>query len=104
MLTHWPARGVRRRTPIAPLAVALVLVAAACSSNAASPTAATPTPAPAQSSAAQTPAPNPTESVPSCGTGPVVLRAFFETGFDIPFKLSDEFTKQFPNVTWDISQ
>ena len=34
----------------------------------------------------------------------MVLRAFFETGFDIPFKLSDEFTKQFPNVTWDISQ
>ena len=28
----------------------------------------------------------------------------FETGFDIPFKLSDEFTKQFPNVTWKISQ
>jgi raffinose/stachyose/melibiose transport system substrate-binding protein len=33
-----------------------------------------------------------------------VLNAYFETGFDIPFKLSDEFTKQFPNVTWKISQ
>ena len=41
---------------------------------------------------------------PSCGTDPVVLKASFETGFDIPFKLSEEFTKQFPNVTWDISQ
>jgi raffinose/stachyose/melibiose transport system substrate-binding protein len=88
-----------------PLAVALVLVAAACSSNAASPTpAATPTPAPAQSDAAQTPAPSTAASLPSCGTGPVTLRAFFETGFDIPFKLSDEFKKQYPNVTWDISQ
>jgi raffinose/stachyose/melibiose transport system substrate-binding protein len=41
---------------------------------------------------------------PTCGTGPVVLNAYFETGFDIPFKLSAEFTKQFPNVTWNISQ
>jgi raffinose/stachyose/melibiose transport system substrate-binding protein len=41
---------------------------------------------------------------PTCGTGPVVLNAYFETGFDLPFKLSEEFTKQFPNVTWDIKQ
>jgi len=40
----------------------------------------------------------------TCGTAPVVLNAYFETGFDIPFKLSDEFTKQYPNVTWKISQ
>jgi raffinose/stachyose/melibiose transport system substrate-binding protein len=50
----------------------------------------------------------PTEPVaaalPSCGTDPVVLNAYFETGFDIPFKLAEEFTKQFPNVTWDIKQ
>lgn len=41
---------------------------------------------------------------PTCGTGPVVLNAFFETGFDLPFKLSEEFTKQNPNVTWNIKQ
>jgi raffinose/stachyose/melibiose transport system substrate-binding protein len=41
---------------------------------------------------------------PSCGPDPVVLNAYFETGFDIPFKLADEFTKQYPNVTWDIKQ
>ena len=41
---------------------------------------------------------------PDCGTDPVVLIAYFETGFDLPFKLSEEFTKQFPNVTWDISR
>src|SRR5260221_3265626 len=41
---------------------------------------------------------------PTCGTDPVTLKASFETGFDVPFKLSDEFTKQFPNVKWDISQ
>jgi raffinose/stachyose/melibiose transport system substrate-binding protein len=32
------------------------------------------------------------------------LNAYFETGFDLPFKLSEEFTKQYPNVTWDIKQ
>ena len=41
---------------------------------------------------------------PNCGTDPVELNAYFETGFDLPFKLSEEFTKQFPNVTWNISQ
>ena len=41
---------------------------------------------------------------PTCGTDPVVLNAYFETGFDLPFKLSEEFTKQYPNVTWDIKQ
>ena len=41
---------------------------------------------------------------PDCGTDPVELNAYFETGFDIPFKLSEEFTKQYPNVTWNISQ
>jgi raffinose/stachyose/melibiose transport system substrate-binding protein len=41
---------------------------------------------------------------PDCGTDPVELNAYFETGFDLPFRLSEEFTKQFPNVTWNISQ
>lgn len=39
-----------------------------------------------------------------CGSSPVQLNAYFETGFDLPFKLSEEFTKQFPNVTWNIKQ
>jgi hypothetical protein len=26
---------------------------------------------------------------PTCGTDPVELNAYFETGFDLPFKLSD---------------
>ncbi len=43
-------------------------------------------------------------AAPSIGTAPIVLNAYFETGFDIPFKLADEFTKQFPNVTWNIKQ
>lgn len=46
----------------------------------------------------------PADTTPSCGTEPVVLNAYFETGFDLPFKLAEEFTKQYPNVTWDIKQ
>src|SRR5690606_3229882 len=45
-----------------------------------------------------------TPEAPTCATDPVVLNAYFETGFDLPFKLSEEFTRQFPNVTWDIKQ
>jgi raffinose/stachyose/melibiose transport system substrate-binding protein len=43
-------------------------------------------------------------AVPTCGTAPVVLNGYFETGFDLPFQLSTEFTKEYPNVTWKISQ
>jgi len=43
-------------------------------------------------------------ALPSCGTDDVVLNAYFETGFILPFDLSDEFTKQYPNVTWDVKQ
>lgn len=44
------------------------------------------------------------EAAPSCGTEPITLNAYFETGFDLPFRLAEEFTRQFPNVTWDIKQ
>jgi raffinose/stachyose/melibiose transport system substrate-binding protein len=41
--------------------------------------------------------------LPDCGTDPIVMKAVFETGWDMPTKLTEEFTKQFPNVTWDIT-
>lgn len=44
------------------------------------------------------------DEAPTCGADPVVLNAYFETGFDLPFVLAEEFTNQFPNVTWDIKQ
>ncbi|MGE5374284.1 MAG: ABC transporter substrate-binding protein [Bacteroidota bacterium] len=62
------------------------------------------TEAPATEIATQAPTEAPVAAGPNCGTDPVVLKASFETGFDLPFKLSEEFTKQYPNVTWDISQ
>lgn len=45
-----------------------------------------------------------TSLVPPFGKNPVVITAYFETGFDIPYKLAEEFSKQYPNVTWDIKQ
>lgn len=88
------------------LVAALAIMASACapgSSVAPSTSTAPSTPA-ASVSASAVASPSAAAAVPSCGTDPVVLNAVFETGFDLPFKLSEEFTKQFPNVTWKISQ
>ncbi|MVT00380.1 extracellular solute-binding protein [Devosia sp. L53-10-65] len=43
-------------------------------------------------------------AAPSCGTDPVVLNSYFETGFLLPRQLAEEFTRQFPNVTFDIKE
>ncbi len=40
----------------------------------------------------------------SCGSDPITLKGYFETGFPLPKQLADEFTKQFPNVKWDIRE
>jgi raffinose/stachyose/melibiose transport system substrate-binding protein len=45
----------------------------------------------------------PAATLPNCGTDPVVMKVVFETGWDMPTQLTEEFTRQFPNVTWDIS-
>lgn len=45
-----------------------------------------------------------TASTPNCGTAPVTLSGYFETGFPLPKALADEFTKQYPNVTWKIRE
>jgi raffinose/stachyose/melibiose transport system substrate-binding protein len=98
----------RRRFARGPaiLVAALAIVASACAPGASvapSISTAPSTPAASASASAVT-SPSAAAAVPSCGTDPVVLNAVFETGFDLPFKLSEEFTKQFPNVTWKISQ
>lgn len=62
------------------------------------------TPTPGASASTIAPSESGTAETPSCGTSPVTLSAYFETGFDLPFKLADEFKKQFSNVTWDIKQ
>lgn len=91
------------------LIAALAILASACAPGASvAPSVSTaPSTAPTTPAASASAEASPSASaavVPSCGTDPVVLNAVFETGFDLPFKLSEEFTKQFPNVTWKISQ
>ena len=93
----------------AAVAIAAILVAACAAPGAVSTpspatSAAPTTAAPSVSSSGVAPSASTTAAGPNCGTAPVTLNAYFETGFDLPFKLSDEFTKQFPNVTWKISQ
>jgi raffinose/stachyose/melibiose transport system substrate-binding protein len=40
----------------------------------------------------------------TCGTDDVTLSAYIETGFPLPKELFDEFTKQYPNVTFDVRE
>jgi raffinose/stachyose/melibiose transport system substrate-binding protein len=63
------------------------------------PTAVPPTEVPPTTAPTEPPA----ATTPNCGTDPVVMKVVFETGWDMPTQLTEEFTKQFPNVTWDIS-
>ncbi len=86
-----PAR--RRARAAVTLAAVLGLAVTACG-------------APGEDSSAQG---GPTTAAPvsgevTCGTDPVTLSAYFETGFPLPKALTEEFTKQFPNVTWDIRE
>ncbi|MFL5750660.1 MAG: ABC transporter substrate-binding protein [Chloroflexota bacterium] len=106
--------GFQRRAeailPVARLitaAVATVLVVACAAPGAVSTSSPTVAPTPAASPSGQSsaaPSGSAAAAGPNCGTDPVELNAYFETGFDVPFKLSEEFTKQYPNVTWKISQ
>jgi raffinose/stachyose/melibiose transport system substrate-binding protein len=41
---------------------------------------------------------------PSCGKESVTMSGYFETGFPMPKALTDEFSKQFPNVKWDLRE
>src|SRR6266508_2008618 len=84
------------------VAFAAILVAACAPPGAVSTPSASSTPAASASSSS--PSASAAAVGPTCGADPVKLNAYFETGFDLPFKLSEEFTKQFPNVTWDIKQ
>jgi len=95
------AKVVEPARRLAAMAAATLLVVACAPPGAVSTQSATAT---AASTASSAPSTDGTASGPSCGTDPVKLNAYFETGFDLPFKLSEEFTKQFPNVTWDIKQ
>lgn len=79
-----------RRTPaLAILAVAGTL--AACGG-------------PGSGAAPDSAAPTSLASAPTCGTAPVTMTGYFETGFPMAKALTTEFTKQYPNVTWTIRE
>lgn len=40
----------------------------------------------------------------ACGTKPVTMEGYFETGFPLPVELTKEFTRQYPKVKWHIRQ
>jgi raffinose/stachyose/melibiose transport system substrate-binding protein len=43
-------------------------------------------------------------ATPSCGTKPVTMNAYVETGFAVPIDLMNLFHRQYPKVTWKIRQ
>ena len=88
---------VRRPGALAAVAVGAFALAA-CSAPGGSTPAAT-NAAPSSAAATAT-----AGAKPSCGTAPVTMQGYFETGFPLPKALTDEFTKQFPNVTWNIRE
>lgn len=49
-------------------------------------------------------APTADASAPDCGTEPVTLKAYIETGFPLATELMDAFSAQYPNVTFDIRE
>ncbi len=115
-MRHTSAPPSRRARLLWPIAVLALLVAACAPGDDESATTTTEAEAATETTATEDTSGETTEegdasgdegdemSGPSCGTDDVVLRAVFETGFDLPFELADEFTNQYPNVTWDISQ
>jgi raffinose/stachyose/melibiose transport system substrate-binding protein len=82
-----PANGLLRPRSAAAIAVLVATAGAAASA----------TPASSATTSARA-------ATPSCGTAPVTLNAYFETGFPLPTDLTKEFTKQFPNVKFKIRE
>lgn len=81
-----------RRSLLAAITLTGVIAAAACSAPGGS----------AENNEASAGAAPVTDA--TCGTGPVTLKAYFETGFPIPKALATEFSKQFTNVKFDIRE
>ena len=87
---------------LASLLVLASMLLSACGAPATTVAPATAAPA-TEAPATEAPTEPPAAALPSCGTDPVVMKVTFETGWDMPTQLTEEFTRQFPNVTWDIS-
>lgn len=93
MSFHTSRRGARRTAGMA-LGAASLLALAACSPPGEDTSTPANTSAPTSTSAAS-------GGAPSCGADPVTLEAYVETGFPVFNELAAEFTKQYPNVTFN---
>lgn len=89
-------RSAHRTVLTASLLVGTFAMVAACSA----PGASTPDPEPTQTDAPVVV----DEAAPDCGTEDVTLRAYFETGFPLPSVLAEEFSNQYPNVSFEIRE
>jgi raffinose/stachyose/melibiose transport system substrate-binding protein len=87
-------RARRRRGTLAVAMLGMLAAAAACSAPGAPQ---------AQSTAGSAAAPA-ASAAAGCGTAPVTMDAYIETGFQVPNSLMAEFTRQYPNVKWNIRQ
>jgi raffinose/stachyose/melibiose transport system substrate-binding protein len=101
-------RQTARRT-LATLGFAAIIVTGCAAPGAVATPTPAPTPAPTTApstapadSGAPAVSASPVATVPDCGTDPITLSAYVETISQLVPKLSEEFTKQYPNVTWDI--
>jgi raffinose/stachyose/melibiose transport system substrate-binding protein len=90
------SRPRRHRPALAALAACGLVAVAACSPGGSS---ASPTSNPSGSKGSVA-----AGKAPTCGKAPVTMSGYFETGFPLPKALTDEFTKQYPNVKWDIRE
>ncbi|PZG23526.1 ABC transporter substrate-binding protein [Nonomuraea aridisoli] len=88
---HMAGRGRPGRAGAA-LVIAMGTLAAACAAPGSN------SPQPAATSA------SPQAAAPTCGTAPITMTGYFETGFPLPKALTTEFSKQHPNVTWNIRE
>ncbi len=103
LMRGWMRRAVVRRFAATGCAVVLLAACAAPGAEESATQQASEEP-PSSAAPPQSAAPSEVAATPDCGTEDVVLNAYFETGIDLTFELADEFTVQYPNVTWDITQ
>lgn len=96
-------RQMGRPSSLVGLVALVALVAAGCAPPGAVATSA-PSVAPASSAPDGSVAPSASAvaTVPDCGTDPVTLNIYHETISELMPQLSAEFTKQYPNVTFDL--
>ena len=62
------------------------------------------TPTGAQAAPSAAGSTGPASFAANCGTAPVTMQGYFETGFPDIVDLTQLFTKQYPNVTWKIRE